>query len=64
MQKNSNHRVLARRLASDFTPAELKQVGGQGTSIAGTGSCDAQGRAEDIISVDTTPDADTYDCRP
>lgn len=62
MKKGQRRRILARKLATELTSEKLQKVGGQGTSYAGTGSCDAQGRGEDIEAVDCCIGDDTFKC--
>ena len=60
--KKAVKRVLARRLATNLTREALQRVCGEGTSYSGTGSCDAQGRGEDIQAVDCCNGNDTFRC--
>lgn len=62
MKKRERRRILARRVATELTSEKLKAVGGQGTSYTGTGSCDAQGRGEDVEAVDCCVGGDTFKC--
>jgi hypothetical protein len=60
--QDSRNRVLARQLAKELGSDELQKTHGQGTSYSGTGSCDAQGRGEDIQAVDCCIGNDTFKC--
>ena len=60
--KKSVKRVLARRLATNLAQEALHRICGDGTSYTGTGSCDAQGRAQDIQAVDCCLGDDTFKC--
>lgn len=60
--KKTAKRVLARQLATEMTREALRRVCGEGTSYSGTGSCDAQGRGEDIQAVDCCNGGDTFKC--
>ena len=62
MKKGQRKRILARHLATELGSKELRAVGGQGTSYRGTGSCDAQGRGEDVEAVDCCIGDDTFKC--
>jgi hypothetical protein len=56
-------RVLARRMATELSPAQLARVAGQGTSWGGTGGCDSQGRGVDVQPIDCVEGGDTYKCK-
>ena len=62
VRKVSEGRVLARTLAKELSDSDFRKVCGEGTSYAGTGGCDAQGRGADVNAVDCVDGSDTFRC--
>ncbi len=58
----SKGRILGWRLARTLDIEHLRALSGRGTSFAGTGGCDGQGRGADGTAVDCVEGNDTWKC--